>query len=281
MKLEQLSIPLIPRTTVNCLDLGVQFYGRHLSSLLRLWMMFAVPTVALVYWGTTLWEWNLLYVALVLFLVTGPLGVLLAARTVRTAFGEPFDSYPANKSDRWQFVKLIFRVLLARIGTGLGMVLFFFPGWWIGVRASFQVEKTCLSDLQGRGEDRRNDKLIGEELGQLMQRSLGIGIFLSILVIVLFRLCDFTLETLFSKPILWGRLEETGFDLELRNQMLQNLLWGDPLVLAVIAAIVLLVYPIGRLAWFFSYIDLRVRGDFWDLELAFHKEVERLREGTA
>jgi hypothetical protein len=48
--------------------------------------------------------------------------------------------------------------------------------------------------------------------------------------------------------------------------------------LAVLTGVILFVYPIARFAWFFCYIDLRVRGDFWDLELRFEKEVERLRE---
>ena len=41
-------------------------------------------------------------------------------------------------------------------------------------------------------------------------------------------------------------------------------------------AVAFLVYPIGRLAWFFCYIDVRVRRDCWDMELSIIQEAERL-----
>ena len=52
--------------------------------------------------------------------------------------------------------------------------------------------------------------------------------------------------------------------------------WGDPVVVTAVLAVALLVYPIGRLAWFFCYIDVRVRRDCWDMELQMLQEAERL-----
>jgi hypothetical protein len=54
------------------------------------------------------------------------------------------------------------------------------------------------------------------------------------------------------------------------------MLLRDPRCLTVFAAAVMLVYPIVRLAWFFCYIDLRVRRDCWDMELLFRQEARRL-----
>ena len=54
------------------------------------------------------------------------------------------------------------------------------------------------------------------------------------------------------------------------------LMTTDPRVLAMLTAFILLVYPIGRLAWFFTYIDLRVRLDCWDMELRMTEVSENL-----
>jgi hypothetical protein len=53
-------------------------------------------------------------------------------------------------------------------------------------------------------------------------------------------------------------------------------LWSDPIVVTAALAVAFLVYPIGRLAWFFCYMDVRVRRDCWDMELLIIQEAERL-----
>jgi hypothetical protein len=60
-----------------------------------------------------------------------------------------------------------------------------------------------------------------------------------------------------------------------------ELLARDPLVLAALTATALLVYPINRLAWFFCYIDIRVRKDCWDLELRLEKKTRELSAAQA
>ena len=55
-----------------------------------------------------------------------------------------------------------------------------------------------------------------------------------------------------------------------------NLLTYDPTVIGLIALTCWLVYPIARLAWFFCYLDARVRAEGWDVEIAFRLEAKRL-----
>jgi hypothetical protein len=170
----------------------------------------------------------------------------------------------------------------ARLLTLLGFCLFILPGWWIGVRSSFFPEKSFLSSMEGRSQDRRTSELINQELGQLTQRSLSTGLMMLCVIVCLFATVDYFSNLLFHKPILWGQVltanggaysvEDDPFD------YFSDLLAHDPLVLSVLTGVILFVYPIVRFAWFFCYIDLRVRGDFWDLELRFQKEVERLQE---
>jgi hypothetical protein len=51
----------------------------------------------------------------------------------------------------------------------------------------------------------------------------------------------------------------------------------DPLVVSALSATAWLVYPLARLAWFFCYLDARIRKEGWDVELAFRIEAGRLQ----
>jgi hypothetical protein len=282
VKLDDLTVPLIPRSTINCLDLGVMFYGRHLAAILRLWCLFAIPLGVLMYAAARFWEWNALHLLLIVHFATAPFGCLLGARAIRASFGEAFERYPGSSREFRQFLGLCLKALFMRLLTLGGLVLIL-PGWWVGVRSSFLVEKTCLSELQGRGNDRRNSELIGQELGQLIQRSFGIMLMLGVVFVALFSTFDFVVYQVFGWDFYWGRIESASEGIlwsESQTTLAWQLLVHDPAVLAVGAALCLLIYPIARFAWFFSYVDLRVRGDFWDLELRFQKEVEQLNEAV-
>jgi hypothetical protein len=80
-----------------------------------------------------------------------------------------------------------------------------------------------------------------------------------------------TLGLVFSVPILFGRItgeffvDDVGF-----------LLMHDPLVVTTICATLWLAYPLARLAWFFCYLDTRIRKEAWDVELDFRIESQRL-----
>lgn len=281
MKLDDLAVPLIPRSTINCLDLGVMFYGRHLISILKLWCLFAAPVCLLVYAGSRVWEWNILSAVGIVYFATAPFGCILGARIIHASFGEPFELYPQSSREFRQLLVLSLKTLFMRLVTLVGLCLLVIPGWWIGVRSSFMVEKACLSELQGRRNDRRNSELIGQELGQLIQRSFGILLMLSAVFISLFATIDFVATQVLGIDFFWGRVSSVSSDYVEFDQQLEmagELLLHDPTVLAVISALLLLIYPIARFAWFFSYVDLRVRGDFWDLELRFQKEVDYLQE---
>jgi len=286
MKLEELKIPLVPRSMCDCLDLGVKFYGRHLFQVLKLWFWVAAPTALLIYpmiyfgWG------HLGHALLLVFFVSGPWSVLLVQKTVQTSFGEDFSSYPNNASELKSLFLLSLKALGVRLLTMLGAVLLIIPGWLIAVRSSFFIEKEGLSYWRGSSQDRGTGRLVKQEMGALFSRSFGIWCYTILYGICLFLTLDFLVESLFHLSIFSGKaFNEDVFYYGSSSEYgvfgdWVTLIGTDPTIVTLLSAVFLLVYPIGRFAWYFSYIDLRVRGDFWDLELRFQKEVERLQEAS-
>lgn len=53
-------------------------------------------------------------------------------------------------------------------------------------------------------------------------------------------------------------------------------LWYDPVTVTTLMALLWVVYPVARLAWFFGYLDQRIRNECWDVELDFRREVRRM-----
>jgi hypothetical protein len=68
----------------------------------------------------------------------------------------------------------------------------------------------------------------------------------------------------------------SGFELSAVLSDAFYLAWSDPRVLTTATAVALLVYPIGRLAWFFCYIDVQVRKDLWDVQIEITRHANRL-----
>jgi hypothetical protein len=190
-----------------------------------------------------------------------------------------------------------------------GPLLILFPHGWLlvligialsvfslilALRTGFVAESKILASLdeQLRGQGLR--QLLQKEGGDLLVRGWLILGFCSLLAMAMFFTIDWACGLL-GYPILIGRIrqvvpfEQLGGSARGGNfveaiaavfRATVEMLLRDPRCLTVFAAAVMLVYPIVRLAWFFCYIDLRVRRDCWDMELLFRQEARRL-EGVA
>jgi hypothetical protein len=275
MRIEQATIPLAPRTTVNCLDLAVMYYGRHLREMLAIWAVVAVPSCAIVLVASRWFEINLLLPLVVVFLMTGIEGVLVGLAAVPSTFGESLSLDHLRRRWKAQGWPLLFKAVLYRLGIGVGLMLCVFPGVWAALQTGFFIEQACLQRLDRRLHDRRTADLIKEEAVELIVRACGILVFCGLIWICVFLLADVASSILFNMPILLGRLFAGG-GAYLSGELLAALLFHDPRVLTTATATALAVYPVGRLAWFFCYVDVRVRRDCWDMELLFAREARRL-----
>ena len=62
------------------------------------------------------------------------------------------------------------------------------------------------------------------------------------------------------------------------SDVLRQLILDDPAFLTALQLALWLPYPVVRLAWFFCYLDQRIRNECWDLQLQYRVEAARLEE---
>jgi len=283
MRFDQVAVPLVPRSVSNCLDLAVCFLRQNLQPIAGLWVTTSVPGCALMYWlirrYESAYDLGLPLAVLVFFFLTSPFGVLLMTGAGPCAFGEPFTYRQTWARLGWRGMGLLVRGIALRLAIALGLMVFVFPGLYLAVRTGFFVEQSVLSKMAKHLHDRKTDELLQGEIGDLFLRSAGIILFCGLLWMVLLLTADFASSHLLGLPILLGRLNTDASYFENRGDEFGHaldFLWSDPAVVTTALAVALLVYPIGRLAWFFCYIDVRVRRDCWDMELSIIQEAERL-----
>jgi len=161
----------------------------------------------------------------------------------------------------------------------VALVLTTIPGIWLALRTGFLMEQTCLARLEPAWNRSDVRELVKEETGDLFGRAIWMALFSFMLWVVIFMTIDAAASLIFRWPIFLGRLgnipREAGADVYF--DLAGELLVRDPLVLATLTATGLFVYLINRLAWFFCYIDIRVRRDCWDLELQFAQAAQNLK----
>jgi hypothetical protein len=280
MSLDRNAIDMTPRTTSGCLDMAVMFVGRSLGAVLGLWLLVTVPSCALVYALSDRYELGLWMPGLVVFFATAPLGVMLGVGACERAFGRPMSARSVAVRTIRDYWKQLLLVTALRIPILLGTILGIFPGIILAVRRGFTVEQAVLRRFRERSDEQNDRQMISTEFVDLLVGATAIFLFCLILWPVLFVTLDTLLGLLFGYPILLGRLS-SAMDSYYAGDYLVQLLWYDPKVQTALTAVALLVYPVGRLAWFFCYIDLQVRCDCWDIQVEFDDEASRMQQALA
>lgn len=164
-------------------------------------------------------------------------------------------------------------VLILYGGSGawvfLGLMIALIAGTWLSVQYAFRAERAALRRLDPALHEPHVDAVLSREYGELVVRGGTILAFCLLIFVVLLLSLDM------AAGLMLGRI--TLFERVATPEQAWRYLTLDPFVLTAATAVALLVYPVGRLAWFFCYIDLRVRRDGWDLELLLAQEAAHLR----
>lgn len=276
MKLEQTTVAIEPRSLGACVDLALVFLRHHLRPLLALTLLFAVPATVLSAVYARAFAGGGWLAALLTYFAAAPfLGAVLVSGAGRAVFGDPFTAGGALKGLHGAWWPLIGglignRALVAATALPcLGLV-----GGFIDVYYGFLSEVLVLEGLRGAAARRRCRDLVSPTFIHLAGRKCAL-LFVTITIAAAFvSLVDQGAALLLGRAVVSGRIESRFF--------MESIEWilVDPLSLALATSGLWLAYPLARLAWFFSYLDVRIGREGWDLELAFRIEARRL-EPTA
>jgi hypothetical protein len=267
VNLQHVTIPIEPRSVGGCLDLAVHFYRVHIRQLMALLLMVAVPALGLTWILADQTKHGLFWGFTIYFFGAPIAGALIVAGAGHRIFGEPFTVRRALRTFRPHGLALSMSLVGSRILTalaGLGLV----TAWLVAVRGSFLPEIYLLEQLRGQRRRRRVEELTRSTQTSPVMRFVAIQCFSLALVISFFTLIDLASNHLAGVPIWSGH----GYGIWATLQRL----WYDPTVVTVIMAVAWLVYPLGRMAWFFCYVDQRIRNECWDVELDFRRDARRL-----
>ncbi len=281
MKFEQARIALAPRSAANCLDLALLVAGRNLGVLVPMWALFAVPLGVITYLAARYSDYGFLVALALGFFGTGPLGAMLIAGAARYSFGDTWTF--AGSIVHWKTdFQVMMRVIGYRFLLAFASLLFILPAALLAVRWGFVVENAVLTKLHAARHDRRTKELIDMEFSDLFVR--GGALFLAGYVV--WFITELTVDVLwtilFNQSLFFGRLGDIGsmsaleVDFDRYFEHIAQLTFTDPTVLTLHLTTGLAAYMLCRLAWYFCYLDLRVRRDCWDLELEILQEAERI-----
>lgn len=283
MRFDRPTISLEPRTTSNCLDLAFMFMRTYFVTIFALWSTVAIPACVATFILVDRYEYNLLAAIVVYTFASSGLGVVIMIGAAPCAFGEPFTFRTTMRRLASGSFTLLLWGLLQRLAILAGFCFLLIPGWYLIARTGFFVEQSVLKNIARHLHDRRADELLKGEMGELMFRLGWMAIYSALLWLGLLFTFDALASHMFGWPIFLGRLKVDATYLEDVPELMQyalSFMWSDSIVVTSMLAVALLIYPLVRLAWFFCYVDVRVRRDCWDMELQILQEARRL-EGTA
>jgi len=273
MNLEGVSLAIEPRSVGASIDLATLFYRTHTWKFLGLSLVFGGPATLLGYWLTSAGGMGWFWTGLIFFFASPFLGATVVAGAGHRVFGDPFTVARALQVTARHAGSLLYLLLLSRLVIGmLAVFCWGLPLLPLAARYGFLSEVVLLEQLRGRRVNRRIGELMRHTFWEAMGRCMAIFFFALAIFLSVFTLVDIGSGFFFGFPILLGKLSSHFF-----FDDLVGLAFLDPLVVATASGTAWLAYPLARLAWFFCYLDARIRKEGWDVELAFRVEAERLK----
>lgn len=275
MRVEDCIVSVERRTTGGCIDLAFVFARQFIVPLSILTLCFAVPSTLLVWLiGTSMRHDVFLPAMFVFAFFTMLMSGALVATVGPQVFGVPISTKAALKGLLSRFLAYVFLGILAR-ATGFCMVvpLLFVMAWCGHLPEVMFLERTPLNQVTQRLSWLSKGGGYSRNLGRII----SIGCFWFLFSVGLFLVIDLLSGWVFNTPIFFGSIAP-GPD---RTEAFLNLVVDDPLLVTFMQICFWLTYPIVRLAWFFCYLDQRIRNECWDLELQFRIESVRLQEQMA
>lgn len=276
MKVEECIVSVERRSLGGCLDLAFVFAREFAGPLFRLWLICAVPSCGLV-WLITSRSTDMLVPSILIFLFFSSLfSSLLVSCMGPQVFGVPISVRAAVRAWRRRFWGWLLLTLVTRFLQSISGFCFVLPSVFVTAFAGHLPEILFLEQAPLSTVTTRLSWLSGGGgYGRSLARIVSLLLYWAALSIGLFILMDLLSTVLFNKPLFLAIVASGSTDW--RDVYLQ-LSHDDPNFLTVMQLALWLPYPVIRLAWFFCYLDQRIRNECWDLQLQYRTEAVRLEE---
>ncbi len=275
MKVEDCIVSVERRNLGGCLDLAFVFARQFAAPLSLLTLCFAVPSTVLVWLVADAVRHDVLIPCVMVFAV---FNMLFSGAVVTTVgpqvFGVPISTSAAVKGLLSRIVSYAFLGILARMtGFCMFLPLLFVMAWCGHLPEVMFLERTPLNQVTQRlswlGK--------GGGYSRNLSRIVSLMTFAAILSVGIFMIIDMVAGLVFHAPIFYGSIG-AGPD---RWEALQSKLIDAPAFVTAFQVALWIVSPIIRVAWFFCYLDQRIRNECWDLELQYRVESGRIEEQMA
>ncbi len=160
-------------------------------------------------------------------------------------------------------------------GWGIAVAVLWLPVIaLIALRRSLRSERLALSEIDPALHTPQADAALG--FGEMVGPAFTVVSAASILTLVALAAVEFAFTTAGLPGPISGPVGDS-FGLEFFEPGFAGTALGrSPLFAASALAAGLFAYQLGRIAWFFAYVDARVRRDCWDMELLLSREATRL-----
>jgi len=276
MNRKQPAIQLQPRSILSCIDFAILFIGVYLPLFVTIWAVVTIPAALITWMLAEYLECGMGTMLIIFYLGTIPQGVMVALVASATLKGETPSVRQLRDSFRQVGWRLVFQSLGVRLFIALGSAfLLLLPGLYLAMRWRYYLEKKIMYLLGPDFEEKESGNSAGQKWEDPIGHFIVIAGFGCVLFFVLFITFDLAAYYLFGFPIFWGHILQSGV---IDSDEFFSFFWSYPHLQMLILATAFMVYIGGRLAWFFTYVDYRVRFDCWDIELQFNEQVQLLEE---
>ena len=275
MKVEDCIVSVERRSVGGCIDLAFVFARQFIVPLCSLTLCFAVPSTLLAWLLGEAMRRDVLIPCMLIFAIFSTMmGGAMIATVGPQVFGVPMSTKSALRGLGSRIVPYALLATLARC-TGMCLVLpiIFAMAWCGHLPEVMFLERTPLSQISQRLSWLGRGGGYSRNLG----RWVTLMFFWALFSVGLFLMIDLLSGWVFNAPIFFGTIAPSPDLLK----ALAGRIIDDPMVVVTLQVAMWLTYPIIRLAWFFCYLDQRIRNECWDLDLQFRVEAVRLEEQLA
>lgn len=260
MKLEALQVEIRPRTAGQTFSLAARMLQHRPVPLLAAWASYSVPTAALALLLLVGLELNPWWVWLVTLTVAPLFSLPMVSTAGQLVFSPSVSLGTVVRMSVSRLLPFVALFLANRVLVLLGSLALLVPGLYLW-RSSWFLGPIVLLERSPMGAAfRRGQRFAAGYQGHALGHAFHAAAVLLYLVLASATLLDFLLVQVLGLSV--GALAE----LRLYDHYVHLL----GLLGFALAA------PLVTLMWFFTYLDVRIRKEGWDLELAFRARASEL-----